>query len=156
MHSRLVARWGIAAAGLAALAGALLPAAASADWVYAGARCVGVEVDRCGYVQVNTSTDQIRAVGNIGDDPGYASNYTVAAHDTQLQTYKDGGWVFVSGSLGADYDGWWPVWDMATGPALTPVCGNRRYRSLTHFQWKGASPGDQWVASNAITSPRQC
>jgi hypothetical protein len=145
----------MAALGLAALAGALVPASASAAWVNGGARCTGFEVYRCAYVHINTGTQQIRAKGTIRDDPG-SQDFRVAVHDTQLQTYTGGRWVTVSGSLGSDYDGWWGVAETALGPVRTRVCGNRLYRSISHFQWKGASSGDQWMTSDSILSTRRC
>src|SRR5262245_587030 len=108
MHSRLRARFGMAAVGLVALAGALVPATASAAWVNGGARCTGVKVYRCAYVHINTGTQQIRAKGTISDEPG-SDDFRVAVYDTQLQTFVGGRWVTVSGSLGADYDGWFGV-----------------------------------------------
>ena len=163
MDGKLMARCGVAAAALVvALTGALAPTAvggsgsprtASAEvWHDIGIRCVGVEVDRCAYVQLNDTRTRIRAKGRIVDNP-YGGDYTVAVNNTQLQTYVNDRWVTVSGSLGSDYDGWFGVADTAIGPAIYPVCTPRTYRSITAFHWRGPSPGDQWLTSKIIYSP---
>lgn len=131
--------------------------AASGDWVLISIsrRCVGVEVRRCVQVERRSDPFRIRASAGIRDVDG-GVDYSVAVHDMQLQRLVGGSWVFVSGSLGSDYDGWWPVRDVARGPGRDPACGEVKYRALAHFQWRGSSSGDQWHASDAATVISVC
>jgi hypothetical protein len=141
-----------AASGSFASAATDSETAASGDWVLISIsrRCVGVEVRRCVQVERRSDPFRIRASAGIRDVDG-GSDYSVAVHDVQLQRLVNGSWAFVSGSLVGDYDGWWPVRDVAHGLGRDPACGEVKYRALAHFQWQGPSPADQWLASDAAT-----
>ena len=170
MRGKLRARCGIlGAAFVVALTSGLVPTAAGASpeattssaadaWSEIGSthRCVGFDVARCAMVQYNYKTGQLRAWAKVSRPPGLGTEYTVAVHDVQLQWLRaDGRWVYYSRTWGKDYDGWWGSKDWAVGPGRY-FCGTRAYRAIALYEWRGASPGSQWVASDSRRIGRVC
>jgi hypothetical protein len=109
-----------------------------------GLSCVGKEVVRCVWFNVDRSNNRLRAHSGIWDasvsypDP----NYTVATSRVRLQRYSGGSWRYWSGSYVADYDGWHGSVDRGAGRLVG--CGNGRsytVRAVVHQKWRGPSPG---------------
>lgn len=118
------------------------PARAAAESI--GAECVGKEVVRCVWFNVDPTDSRLRARSGIWDaavsDPD--PNYSVATLRVRLQRYVGGAWRYSSGSYAADYDGWQSSVDHAAGRLVGCSNGSSyTVRAVVHQKWRGPSPG---------------
>ncbi|HEX6151850.1 hypothetical protein [Nocardioides sp.] len=133
-----------AAAATLVLAPLVVPLPAQAATESTGVNCVGKQVVRCVWFNVDRTNNRLRARSGIWDaavsDPD--PNYSVATSQVRLQRYVGGTWRYWSGSYFADYDGWHGSVDRAAGGLVG--CGNGNsytVRAVVHQKWTGSSPG---------------
>jgi hypothetical protein len=133
-----------AAAAALVLAPLGVPSPAHADPESVGMACVGKEVIRCVWFNVDHTNNRLRAHSGIWDaavsypDP----NYTVATSRVRLQRYVGSSWRYWSGSYADDYDGWHGSVDRGAGRLVGCSNGSSYLvRAVVHQKWSGSSPG---------------
>jgi hypothetical protein len=149
MRLKVVRRFGVVGAVIAAVVGALVvfvPSSASAasDWW-----CHGTAVERCATVWWDETADTYRARAKITDAAG-GGNYEVRVIDVKLQrTSTSGEWVTLR--TAADGDGWHATEDWGGTSTVDPCNYPRQsYSVVATFYWRGAASGQEtWRPNNA-------
>ena len=141
MRFKVVRRFGVVGAVVAAVAGALMvvvPSSASADSEW---QCHGTAVVRCATVWWDEVADTYRARAKITDAAG-GGNYEVRVIDVKLQRTSNSGWVTMRTK--ADGDGWHATEDLAGTTTVDPCdYPNQSYGVVATFYWRGAGTGHE-------------
>lgn len=101
--------------------------------------CDGYQVQRCVWLNYDSTNDRLRAYGRTVDAAG-GNNYDVSVNQLSLQAWNGSRWV--TQAYNADYDGWFANSDNAsTGLVSCSVASS--FRVVAFHQWRGTPSGSE-------------
>ncbi|MBL7502523.1 hypothetical protein I6A84_21950 [Frankia sp. CNm7] len=140
---------GLLLAALTLVSGLVIAAADSADAAVVpnlGKKCVGVKVERCFWINFDTTERRVRAYATVRDT-GEETNYDVAVRNIRVVTPSGNSYGLV-----ADTDGWWNVTDEGHSNLVKCSDIGRSVYAVAEVSWRSGNGTETRTERSALAT----